>query len=77
VRFRLLSGMTKVDLHFRLQSPLTELQLARLSDLRGVYGVLAFRLEDGALGVEYDATRLRPAEIETLLHRAGIPALPA
>jgi hypothetical protein len=69
--------MTKVDLHFRLQAPLAEPQLARLADLRGVYGVLGFRLEPGALAVEYDATRLRPAEVEALLHHAGIPALPA
>jgi hypothetical protein len=69
--------MTKVDLHFRLQSPLAEPQLARLADLRGVYGVLGFRLEPDALAVEYDATRLRPAEVEALLHGAGIPALPA
>ena len=69
--------MTKVDLRFRLQSPLAEPQLTRLSDLRGVYGVLGFRLEPGALAVEYDATRLRPAEVEALLHGAGIPAVPA
>ena len=69
--------MTRVELHFRLQAPLAEPQLARLADLRGVYGVLGFRLAEGALAVEYDATRLRPAEVEALLHHAGIAAVPA
>ena len=69
--------MTKVVARFRLQSGLTERQLARLADLRGVYGVLGFDLDQAnhRLSVEYDATRLRPEEVTSLLHRAGVPAL--
>lgn len=70
--------MTKVLLRFELQSPLTDAQLAQLADLRGVYGVLHCEFgEDGStIAVEYDATRLGPAEVRSLLRRHGIPVLP-
>ena len=67
--------MTKVLIRFRLQSPLTETQLARLANARSVYGVLNFHLDDNTLAVEYDATRLRPEEVAAVLHRAGIPVV--
>ena len=69
--------MTKVVIHFRLQSPLTERQLARLSDARCVYGVLGISIEDSGAGlaVEYDATRLRPEEVETVLRGKEIPVV--
>ncbi|HYM13141.1 MAG TPA: hypothetical protein VEU62_20540 [Bryobacterales bacterium] len=69
--------MTKVDIRFRLQSPLSEEQLRRLADVRSVYGVLGFHLDesDSVLVVEYDATRLRPEEVAGVLHRAGLAAL--
>lgn len=71
--------MTKVVVRFQLQSTLNDRQLARLADLRGVYGVLGFDLDEAnqRLSVEYDATRLQPPEVTSLLRRAGIPALPA
>jgi hypothetical protein len=71
--------VTKVVIRFRLQSPLTEAQLARLAELRGVYGILNFEADEssGAFGVEYDATRLCPAEVASLLRASGIPVLPA
>ena len=69
--------MTKVVIRFRLQSPLTEPQLARLADARSVYGVLDFQIDEGSrsLAVEYDATRLTPDEVATVLHGAGLPAV--
>ena len=69
--------MTKVQIRFRLQEPLHEIQLERLTDLRGVYGILNFEAKTGAtaLGVEYDATRLRPEEVAALVRRAGIAAV--
>lgn len=71
--------MTKVQVRFRLAKPLDDVLLARISDAHALYGI--HRLEvsrslDGLL-VEYDATRLRPAEVEAALTGAGIPVQPA
>ncbi|PWT98911.1 MAG: hypothetical protein C5B51_28310 [Terriglobia bacterium] len=70
--------MTKVQRRFRLQKPLDEVLLARISDAYAIYGIQRIQLApsmDG-LTVEYDATRLRPAEVEAALANAGIPAEP-
>jgi hypothetical protein len=71
--------MTKVLIRFQLQSPLTDAHLAQLAGLRGVYGLLhcEFDWEACTCAVEYDATRLRPAEVGALLRRHGIPVLPS
>jgi hypothetical protein len=67
--------MTKVQTHYRLQKPLDDAQFSSISGEYAIYGILKIRLDrsmDG-LTVEYDATRLRPAEVESALARAGIP----
>jgi hypothetical protein len=67
--------MTKVQIHFRLQRPLDDVLLARISDAYAIYGIQKIHVapaQDG-LTVEYDATRLRPAEVESALATAGIP----
>ncbi|HLI83637.1 MAG TPA: hypothetical protein VKV17_06940 [Bryobacteraceae bacterium] len=67
--------MTKIDIHFRLQRPLEEAELPRISDLYAIYGIQKIRMDPNMEGitVEYDATRLRPAEVESALASAGIP----
>ena len=67
--------MTKVQIHFRLQKPLDDAQFSRISDEYAIYGIQKIRLDPSMNGltVEYDATRLRPAEVESALARAGIP----
>ena len=70
--------MTKVQLRFKLTGPLDNAQLARLGDAHAFYGIQRLTLApamDG-LTVEYDATRLRPAEVRSALTRAGIPVEP-
>lgn len=69
--------MTKVDIRFKLQAPLTPAQLARLAEARGVYGILELDLDEvaGGLHVEYDASRLNPQEVEGVLRRAGLPVV--
>lgn len=70
--------MTKVQIHFRLQKPLDDASLARISDVYAIYGIQRIQVapaQDG-LTVEYDATRLRPAEVESALTTAGIPVQP-
>jgi hypothetical protein len=66
--------MTKVQMHFRLQRPLDETLLSRISEAYSIYGIQKIQVEpslDG-LTVEYDATRLRPAEVEHALANAGV-----
>jgi hypothetical protein len=70
--------MTKVQIHFRLQKPLDDVSLARISDVSAIYGIQKIQVapaQDG-LTVEYDATRLRPAEVESALTTAGISVQP-
>jgi hypothetical protein len=67
--------MTKVQVRFRLQKPLDEGMLARISDAHAIYGIRKVNVApslDGLM-VEYDATRLRPEEVEAALAGAGIP----
>ncbi len=67
--------MTKVQVRFRLQRPLDEAMAARISEAHALYGIHRVQVApslDG-LTIEYDATRLRPAEVESALASAGIP----
>ena len=66
--------MTKVQIRFRLSQPLDDTLLQRLSDAHSVYGIQRIRLSPtmDSVTVEYDATRLRPAEVESALAGAGI-----
>jgi hypothetical protein len=69
--------MTKVQIRFRLEKPLDDLLLQRLSDTTSLYGIQKVKLNpamDGLM-VEYDATRLRPAEVESALAGVGIPVI--
>ena len=66
--------MTKVQLRFRLAKPLDDSLLGRLANTRAIYGIGRIRVEPAldALTVDYDATRLRPADVEAALAGAGI-----
>jgi allophanate hydrolase subunit 1 len=64
-------------MHFRLREPLNDASLAKLSDASVIYGIQKVKLGDGSLMVEYDASRMRPAEVEAALAQAGIAAEPA
>jgi len=71
--------MTKVQIRFKLQGPLDDVLLARISDAHAFYGILRIALAPGMDGmmVEYDATRLKPAEVESALLGGGIPVVRA
>jgi hypothetical protein len=71
--------MTKVQIRFRLQKPLDDRMLSRIADAHVLYGIQKIQVEPSleALTVDYDATRLRPAEVESALAGAGIPAVRA
>jgi hypothetical protein len=67
--------MTKVQIHFRLQRPLDNTMLSRIEQVHTLYGIQRVRVAPSmdSLTVDYDATRLRPAEVESALAAAGIP----
>jgi len=67
--------MTKIQIQFRLSRPLDEALLVRIADVHSVYGIQHVQVAPSLdrLTVEYDASRLRPAEVEAALEKAGIP----
>jgi hypothetical protein len=67
--------MTKVQLAFRLEKPLDEEMMGRLAQVHAVYGIQKIKPSAtlDAITVEYDATRMRPAEVGAALKHAGIP----
>ncbi len=67
--------MTKVQMNFRLLRPLDDAMMTRLSDESTLYGIQQVKLNSSLdrLMVEYDATRLRPDEVEAAFTRCGIP----
>jgi hypothetical protein len=70
--------MTQVQIHFRLQRPLDNTMLARVAEVNALYGIQRVRVAPtlDSLTVDYDATRLWPAEVESALAAAGIPIAP-
>jgi allophanate hydrolase subunit 1 len=70
--------MTKVQIRFRLQRPLDSVLLPRLAQVNALYGIERVIPSPAldSLTVEYDATRLNPAEVEQALAAAGIPIAP-
>ena len=71
--------MTKVQIQFPLQRELNETLLERISDAHALYGIQQVKLNPSldAITVVYDATRLRPAEVEAALTGFGIPVVAA
>lgn len=67
--------MTKIQIQFRLRRPLDEPLLQRISDVHSIYGIQHVQVAPSLdrLMVEYDASRLRPSEVEAALAGAGIP----
>jgi len=66
--------MTKVQRHFQLLRPIDEALMEQIALVHSIYGVDRIWFgKTGNLIVEYDATRLNTAGIETVLERAGIP----
>ena len=67
--------MTKVQLRYDLMRPLDESLMTQIARVHTVYGILRVALAPSLdkLTVEYDASRLRPQEVETVLLSAGLP----
>lgn len=69
--------MTRVDIHFDLAQPLDDALLTRIAEAHKIFGLLRVRVgeESKKINVEYDASRLTPAQVQSALHRAGIPTI--
>jgi hypothetical protein len=70
--------MTKVQIRFRIERPLDDGMLQSIAAAHAVYGIHRVKLDPSMdiLTVEYDATRLSPAEVEAALAGAGIAVAP-
>lgn len=68
--------MTKVQIHLGLERPLDDAMMARISGANTIYGIDSIKIMPSLkeIQVEYDATRLKPADIEKVLAQEGIPA---
>jgi hypothetical protein len=66
--------MTKVQIRFRLRQPLSDNLFQTITNAHTLYGIQRVQLSPAmdSLTVDYDATRLRPAEVEAALSGAGI-----
>ncbi len=62
-------------MQFQLRQPLDDSLLQAISDVHAIYGIQRVRVAPSLdrLFVEYDASRLRPSEVEAALAGAGIP----
>jgi len=66
--------MTTVDVSFKYAVPPGERQVQALAAAREVYGIRALRFDEQKqiVRVEYDASRLNEAVVESLLRQAGL-----
>ena len=67
--------MTKVTLHYDLERPLTESELASVADLPSTYGIARVQVAPSLdkIVVDYDASRMMKDDVESVLHRHGLP----
>lgn len=67
--------MTKVQIRFRLERPLDDQMMPRIAAAHSIYGIMRVQVAAPSeeLVVDYDASRLRPADVGAALKRGGIP----
>lgn len=68
--------MTKVQLRYQLDRPLDDILLERIAAAPSLFGLRRVQIEpdNRSISVEFDASRLTPAQVDATLRRAGIPA---
>jgi hypothetical protein len=66
--------MTNVEISYNYGMSPDEAMMRGIDNIREVYGIrrLTFNEQARSIAVEYDATRLNPATIASLLRRAGL-----
>lgn len=67
--------MTKVQIRFRLERPFDEPMTPGIAAAHSIYGILRAQVVPSGqqIVVDYDASRLRTADVGAALKRAGIP----
>ncbi len=67
--------MTKVQKRFQLQHVFDETLMRNLADAQSIYGIEKISLSPSReqITVEFDASRLRVANVESVLQAAGVP----
>lgn len=67
-------SMTNVEISYKYGMSPDEAVMRGIDNIREVYGIRRLSLDEQArsVNVEYDATRLNPATIASLLRRAGL-----
>ncbi len=67
--------MTYLEVSYRYTGPLAPVQLKRLGELPGQYGILALQMDEEkqVARIRYDASRLTESEVVHWVRRAGIP----
>jgi len=67
--------MTKVQLHYDLNRPLTDADEKAVRDVHSHYGIQHVQIAPtlDQLNVEYDASRLTEQDVEAVLQRHGLP----
>ena len=66
--------MTNVEINYKYGMSPDEAVMRGVDNIREVYGIRRLRIDEQArnITVEYDATRLNPATIASLLRRTGL-----
>lgn len=66
--------MTNVEISYSYGMSPDEAVMRGIDNIREVYGIrrLKFNEESRSVAVEYDATRLSPATVASLLRRSGL-----
>lgn len=69
--------MTKVLIRFGLGKPLDDAMMDRIADAHSIYGMIRILAhpESAEISVEYDASRLTPADVKASLLARGIAVL--
>jgi allophanate hydrolase subunit 1 len=67
--------MTKVQVTYELEGPVDEAVMEQISQVHGVYGLLAVQLSPAmnSLQVQYDASRMKLEDVDRALHSARLP----
>jgi hypothetical protein len=68
--------MTKVQIRFRLEKPPDERMMEQIAVAHSIYGIMRMQIVLPALEeilVDFDASRLKTADVGAALRRGGIP----